>query len=1080
MSQSQVWANRIVELIKRVKSEANVKTQFEKGLHQIIDATGWELPLISDRERTIIGADRADAVFGHLVIEYEKPGNLKTDNNAIENREIIDRLTKYIKTLSDKKNRPSTGLSTDGRLLLFLYPRRGEFVPTDPRSISFASVQSLLNIMRALHRKILSADELNKAFGPESAAARLGVKVFLNKVTDAPQPKVEAMFREWDRIFGIVYGDEIRRTAEKTKMLANAYRVKNTTQLKPLLFSVHTYFALFIKLLASELLGQLRNVPSLTQQLISLDDSSLKSRISTLEEGKYFTDLGVKNFLDGDLFSWYLETWDCDVAEMVKELSTNLNQYEPATICFVPEKTRDLLKKLYLYLIPKKLRHGLCEYYTPDWLAERLLNQIGYEGNPDKRILDPSCGSGTFLVLIIERIHTFLEDHYGRYPDKSVVLKKVLNNVVGFELNPLAVILARTNYIMTLGDLFKYVKDPIQVPVYLSDSILQPREEIELFYKGYVVHTSAGHFSIPSEVVKANRIDSFLTLLDESIHLQSGLDVFLDRTQRICGLDDESLQAAKPGLIEFYQTLMDLERQNKNGMWTRIIKNAFAPIFVETFDFVVGNPPWIQWGCLSSTYRAATKELWQNYGLLSVKEIGSRSKDTKRDVSILFLYTCSTDYLKNKGRLGFIITQNVFKMKGTGENYRRFQLGKKQRLKILHVDDLVELQPFEEETNRIAVLLLQKGAPTIYPIPYTLWKKKDSVKIAPEFTLEEIMSATQRFNLHASPIDKANEKSPWIVLKPRLLETVQAITRKSDYIAYRGVETDPSGVFQIRVLSEQSEGTLLIENMYDAGKKKIRKIQAVIEADFVYPLLRGKDISRWRTNLSIYVLFVQDPQKKTEFDKKWMEANVPMTLDYLKNFEDILRNRFSKFARKLTKKDAFYSISGIDTYTFSPHQVMWQRRSTDVQATAISTRSPKNLNEKDIILDASISFIPCEDAKESHYVCALLNSSLTKSVLQAFFDAGHSRGVSPILDHIAIPRFNPSNPIHQGLAELSLQAHRLVALRHEGTRDIRTSKKRAGLFLKKIEEEIDEKAAKLWDITDEALIEIKRSLRELY
>jgi hypothetical protein len=55
-----------------------------------------------------------------------------------------------------------------------------------------------------------------------------------------------------------------------------------------------------------------------------------------------------------------------------------------------------LLKKLYQYLLPRRVRHDLGEYYTPDWLADRLIRQIGYDGNPDKRILDPSCGSERF------------------------------------------------------------------------------------------------------------------------------------------------------------------------------------------------------------------------------------------------------------------------------------------------------------------------------------------------------------------------------------------------------------------------------------------------------------------------------------------------------------------------------------------------------------------------------------------------------------------------------------------------------------------------------------------------------------
>ena len=73
-----------------------------------------------------------------------------------------------------------------------------------------------------------------------------------------------------------------------------------------------------------------------------------------------------------------------------------------------PDNTRDLLKRLYQNLMPKALRHDLGEYYTPDWLAERLLNQLGYtekvKNLPQKRILDPACGSGTFLVLAIKRV----------------------------------------------------------------------------------------------------------------------------------------------------------------------------------------------------------------------------------------------------------------------------------------------------------------------------------------------------------------------------------------------------------------------------------------------------------------------------------------------------------------------------------------------------------------------------------------------------------------------------------------------------------------------------------------------------
>lgn len=108
--------------------------------------------------------------------------------------------------------------------------------------------------------------------------------------------------------------------------------------------------------------------------------------------------------MEGDFFRWYLYAFDSpELKEAIKEIARGLSEFEPATSTLDPISTRDLLKKLYQYLVPKEVRHRLGEYYTPDWLAELLLNEVGYDGNTLKRFLDPACGSGTFLVLAIQR-----------------------------------------------------------------------------------------------------------------------------------------------------------------------------------------------------------------------------------------------------------------------------------------------------------------------------------------------------------------------------------------------------------------------------------------------------------------------------------------------------------------------------------------------------------------------------------------------------------------------------------------------------------------------------------------------------
>jgi SAM-dependent methyltransferase len=264
-----------------------------------------------------------------------------------------------------------------------------------------------------------------------------------------------------------------------------------------------------------------------------------------------------------------------------------------------PEETRDLLKQLYQNLMPRKLRHALGEYYTPDWLAERLLNQLGYVGDPRKRLLDPTCGSGTFLVLVIKRIRQYAEE---KLLDLATVLEQILANVVGFDLNPLAVISARTNYLLALGDLLPYRKGAIAIPVYLADSILTPSLQADVSGQlsfldkqgkdkparaGFSFNTAVGKFTVPQPLVDARYIDQLADLLEECVAADLTPDLFRQRLLRTFPLvdtpaDDDEVDLA----VRLYEQLRSLEHQGIDGIWARIIKNAFAPLFQGRFDYV--------------------------------------------------------------------------------------------------------------------------------------------------------------------------------------------------------------------------------------------------------------------------------------------------------------------------------------------------------------------------------------------------------------------------------------------------------------------------------------------------------------
>jgi hypothetical protein len=108
---------------------------------------------------------------------------------------------------------------------------------------------------------------------------------------------------------------------------------------------------------------------------------------------------------------------------------------------------------------------------------------------------------------------------------------------------------------------------------------------------------------------------------------------------------------------------------------------------------------------------------------------------------------------------------------------------------------------------------------------------------------------------------------------------------------------------------------------------------------------------------------------------------------------------------------------------------------------------------------------------EAHFVCAILNSAPAVAVPLCYT----TDITTHILKVIGIPQFNPSNPIHTHLAELSQQAHRLAAA---GQTEVSETSEVSGQ-LAAVEAQVDEAAAELWGITDRELEEIRRSLEEL-
>ncbi len=454
--------------------------------------------------------------------------------------------------------------------------------------------------------------------------------------------------------------------------------------------------------------------------------------------------------------------------------------------------------------------------------------------------------------------------------------------------------------------------------------------------------------------------------------------------------------------------------------------------------------------------------------LCSVSGMDTILGKAKYDISVLMTYEAMQRYLREGGRLGFVITQSVFKTAGAGQGFRRFTLGDSTPIKVLHVDDMVELNPFEGASNRTSVVILEKGRATTYPVPYTYWRKTAKGKsIGFDSELADVMSVTKRLRFGAEPVDDRDKTSAWLTGRPLAIKAIKNVLGRSDYQAHEGVNSGgANGVYWLHIEEKLPNGLVKVVNITEGQKRKVQSAPAVIEADLLYPLLRGRDVKRWMAQHRAYILVTHLPSMKLKaIPEEEMQLEYEKTYHYLKQFEDVLRQR-SAYKRYFKKVAPFYSMFDVGTYTFKPYKVVWTRVDVDIKGAVVSSESVANIDRPVVPIETAV-FVGFDEFREAHYFCAMLNSSPWRFVITSTGVHGTGGFGSPnVLKRARIPKFDPQNSLHLRLAELSQKAHKLAPMGDE-------------IQLKPVQEEIDQTAAELWGITKAELDEIKRCFAEI-
>lgn len=1088
----QEKAERYARQLRAAVTGATGEEDIRLGVHHFLVDLTKELGVNVkvQAERVVITGGRIDSLFDNIVFEFKAPGRLGTDSGISE--AVYGRVSKgkrkgglieYIVSESVKESHDTTefqsalstkiGVAFDGKTFLFLrfvatgdtgkeVPIReliegrgaelpewvpahvdGDLLRTTQRDLKAGLRYLYLNLRAISPREPLRSTGVSKRFGESGDHFEKHLMVLYSALSTSlsnGEPHVTTLYDEWERVFGKVYGDKATATRTVRAEMVDSYggivgTDPDGVNIPRFIFSVHTYYNIILKLLVSELISSLLNPFSRKGITLAVSDDRFQAQLRRIMMGDYFQFAGVQDFFELGFFEWWLYALDPPVNALLREVVELLEQMEVTTSIIKPEIIGDMVKDTYHELMPQALRHLLGEYFTPDWLADLAVERSGFKGIRGETFLDPACGSGTFLVMAIKR--KILSNPT---MDKQDLIHEILSTVTGFDLNPIAVIASKTNYLLTLGDLTS-VERPMKIPVYQADSILTPAVHARQKEGAptFTIDTVCGAFTVPT-LPRREQVEEILDIVKVAIGDGTPDSEFSD-SEFIDKIRTLSFDVDRASALSLFHKIRDLTRENRNGLWVPILKNNFAPVYSRSqYDFVVGNPPWISWPSMAKSYRELTLDIWLGYGIF---EKSAYDRGTTHDnFAMAFVYVSADHYLRMGGSLCFVIQQTFFKSKKGGEGFRKFRItqgGQDTPLKVQEVIDLVSIAPFRESgvSNATAVMLVRKGEPTTYPVDYEVWTTEPGKPVRAITPLPQVRKKVIVKPLKAVPIGgtetEVGRRSPWLTWDPTTQRSIRSALGRSEYVGRKGVE--PLGAKGVLVLQEPFPiGTgkkLMIRNDVSRGRlpevRHVGEVEGLVDREFVFPMISGRNIVRYGLSGCSYILLPHENRKGVHnaVPEAVMKVRYTDTYRWLLKWHDILeqtRARNSKFFRP--GSDPFYERDNVGPYTFSPFKVAWKEQHKQMIACVVTTAPSGPLAGKVIVPDSKVLFVPVDTEDEAHYLCAVLNCRSATDLIEGY-TLSLQRGID-VLEHVRIPRFDARDAVHKGLACQSLRAHKAM------------------------------------------------------
>ena len=788
------------------------------------------------------------------------------------------------------------------------------------------------------------------------------------------------------------------------------------------LFIRHTYLSAVVGMAVQAAFG------------IDIHDLATQEPDDLLQGRRLRSATGLSGIVESDFFAWPNEV--SGGGEFTRQLSNRVGRFDWRN------PPSDIAAQLYEIIIPPEERRQLGEYYTPKWLADAMVSEL--VADPlNQSVLDPACGSGTFIVAAVER---FMAAARESSLEPQEILTRLRAAVTGIDVHPAAVHLARASWALAAREAIAatHYSAAISAPIYLGDALQLRYRTGDLFAEHNVtIETRETELDNPTLVFPMSlveRAETFDALMsDISYAIERGNDPMLALDDN--GITDPSERAA---LEETVATLQRLHDAGRNHIWAYYTRNMVRPVVLSRnkVDLIISNPPWLNYRNTSSILREELERQSRNlYGIWQ----GGRYA-THQDMAGLF-YARGVDlYLREGGAIGMVMPHSALQ---SGQ-YARWRSG--------HWHS----PPRNGNGNG-------NGNGTRTPdhnlkVDFAYRTAWDLEGLEPNtfFPVASCVVFAQRVSVAASAGALTGEAERWLGaagsadverIRSGIIDT--SVSGESPYAGYtrQGASITPRCLFFVN----ETEGTTLV-----------RAVQTTV----VNPRRGSQDKAPWK-GLNLNAITGQTIENAHVYDVHLGETVVPYaTLEPLKavlpvkhgefaipadddgpggvrlgGLERRMRERWQTASSlwETNKRQAtrLNLLGRLDYHRELSEQLDWQQESGIRPIRVVYTKSGQPtaalVDDNQAVIDFNLYWITCKEVQEAYYLLAIINSDTLADAVNQYTTpnwAGRTRDLHKHLWKLPIPEFDAGDFKHQAVAEAGSwavleAAHRLEELRQE-------------------------------------------------